>query len=143
MSRSGTLLLILRLQLLFCPAAAWGADLAVTVDGIQSREGQLMVAIVDGEDAFNGQRPPVLSLLLPPGADAVSFSTDALIPGDYGVRVMHDENGNGEMDENLVGMPVEPWGFSNNATGSFGPPAWEDVRFTLDGATQIRIDLNH
>ncbi|MGE0622423.1 MAG: DUF2141 domain-containing protein [Pseudomonadales bacterium] len=137
------ILVLLRLQALCFPAAAWGSDLTVTVAGIEGGTGQLMVAIVDGEDAFDGQRAPLLSLLLPPSAKEVTFSTDALPPGDYGVRVMHDVNGNGEMDENLVGMPTEPWGFSNNAMGSFGPPGWQDVRFTLNDALRIRIDLNH
>lgn len=137
------IVVLLRLQALCLPTAAWGADLTVTVAGIENRTGQIMVAVVDGEDAFNGKRAPVLSALLPPGGDEITFRTDALAAGDYGVRVMHDENGNGEMDENLVGMPTEPWGFSNNAAGSFGPPGWQDVRFTLNHAASIRIDLNH
>ena len=56
---------------------------------------------------------------------------------------MHDVNGNDALDSNIVGMPTEPYGFSNNAQGSFGPPAWQDARFALDGDLTQVIRLVH
>ena len=55
---------------------------------------------------------------------------------------MHDENGNGELDANFVGIPREPWAFSNNARGNFGPPTWEDTKFELNGQATQTIELN-
>ena len=56
---------------------------------------------------------------------------------------MHDENGNGELDANFVGIPKEPWGFSNNAKGKFGPPKWEDVQFSIGEEAVVQaISLN-
>lgn len=127
---------------LFAQLAA-AAELTISIANIEDQEGHLMIAVLASESAFNGESPATLSVLLPVNTTQVSFSTDALVPGEYAARVMHDQNGNGEMDSNLVGMPTEPWGFSNNAIGNFGPPAWNDVRFTLDEATTISIDLNH
>ncbi len=124
-------------------APALGGELSVTIRGIESGEGQLMIAVVSSEAAFNGESPAVLSVLIAPQPGAVTFSTDALPDGEYGIRVMHDENGNGDMDSNMVGMPTEAWGFSNNAMGNFGPPGWADIRFTLNGAAAQTIDLNH
>ncbi len=138
--RTGLRLILICAGIVTQPAFA--ADLDVTIRGIHSATGMLMIAVVNSEAAFNGEAPAVLSLLLAPREGAVSFSTDALPEGDYGIRVMHDENGNGDMDSNMVGMPTEPWGFSNNAMGSFGPPGWSDVRFTLDGSASTTIDLN-
>jgi uncharacterized protein (DUF2141 family) len=73
----------------------------------------------------------------------VEFSTTALPAGTYALRVMHDRNGNQTLDSNLVGMPTEPWGFSNNAAGSFGPPGWDDARFELGDDQRQTITLNH
>ncbi|NJN52817.1 MAG: DUF2141 domain-containing protein [Gammaproteobacteria bacterium] len=83
-------------------------------------------------------------MILPARVGSVTFSTDALPAGEYAIRVMHDVNGNSKLDANFVGMPTEPFGFSNDAAGSFGPPKWDAAKFTLDagGATQ-RIRLNH
>jgi len=30
-----------------------------------------------------------------------------------------------------MGMPNEPYGFSNDARGSFGPPSFEDASFVV------------
>ena len=122
---------------------AIAGELSVNIRGIESDAGQLMIAVIDSEAAFNGEAPAVLSLLIAPKPGERTFSTDALPHGAYGIRVMHDENGNGDMDSNLVGMPTEAWGFSNNAMGNFGPPAWSDIRFEVAGSTAVAIDLNH
>ena len=56
---------------------------------------------------------------------------------------MHDQNGNGEMDQNVLGIPKEAYGFSNNAKGFFGKPAYKDIMFQLNSAeTQITIKLD-
>ena len=62
--------------------------------------------------------------------------------GTYGVQAMHDLNDNGELDTGFMGIPKEPWGFSNNAKGRFGPPKWQDLVFTLEGKSDLTIDLN-
>ncbi len=132
-----------RLLLTLLPAPVYAADLTVTFSDIRSQSGTLRIAVLDSEAAYSGEKAPVLSLLLPPRGERVSFSTDALAEGSYAIRVMHDANGNGELDNNLVGMPTEPWGFSNNAVGGFGPPKWEDIRFELGARTQLDVRLNH
>lgn len=138
---------LLRLQALIAAGLvtplAPADELSITVANIGSSSGHILLAVVDGRAAFDGGAASVLSVRLPPGNGTVRFSTDALGAGEYGVRVLHDENGNGELDSNLVGMPTEPWGFSNNATGNFGPPGWDDVRFRLDGHADLTIHLNH
>ena len=60
----------------------------------------------------------------------------------YGVGVgVGDVDGDGELKTNMVGMPKEPWGISNNAAGRFGPPKWEDARFTLPATSPQAITL--
>jgi len=54
-----------------------------------------------------------------------------LKPGKYAIRYFHDENINGELDTNAFGIPKEGYGFSNNATGTFGPPPFEKWIFEL------------
>lgn len=131
------------LLFVFAPPSASAAELDVRILNIESTQGQLMIAILASKAAFAGEEAPRMSLILPPKADGVHFSTDALPAGEYAIRVMHDRNGNGELDSNLIGMPTEPWGMSNDAAGNFGPPKWEDARFTLDDAASQVIHLNH
>ena len=76
-----------------------------------------------------------------PTGTRARFEFKDLPPGDYAVMVMHDENGNGKLDSNMIGMPVEGYGFSNNPN-VMRKPTFEEARFTLPqaGAT-IGISL--
>jgi uncharacterized protein (DUF2141 family) len=70
---------------------------------------------------------------------------DGLPPGIYAVAVVHDENGNGRLDRNILGMPVEGYGVSNNRTYAFSAPRWEESRFSLLAREPavMRIDLRY
>ena len=47
--------------------------------------------------------------------------------GNYVIAGIHDLDNNGVLTGNFLGIPKEPFGFSNNKRGNFGPPKWEDV----------------
>jgi uncharacterized protein (DUF2141 family) len=59
------------------------------------------------------------------GAGELLFKN--LSPGEYVVRIFHDENNNQKMDMNAFGMPTEGYGFSNEAIGNMGPPQYKDM----------------
>jgi len=68
---------------------------------------------------------------------------DSLKTGEYGIISFHDENSNGELDHNFLGLPMEDFGFSNNASVFLGPPAWEEILFRVKGdTTTIKIDID-
>ena len=52
--------------------------------------------------------------------------------GEYAISVYHDANSNGELDSNLLRIPKEAYGFSNDARGAFGPPDYDQARFEFD-----------
>jgi len=58
-------------------------------------------------------------------------------PGQYAVRLFHDVNGNGQFDTNPFGIPTEPFAFSNNARGRFGPATWEEAVFTVTAGANV------
>ena len=63
--------------------------------------------------------------------------------GTYGISSYHDKNDNGKMDLGMMRIPKEDYAASNGAKGSFGPPKFEDARFTYEGgllelASEIR-----
>ena len=117
--------------------------LALHIDNIPQSHGRLMIQVLASEAQFKDEAPAAAQLVLPAQAGSVRFSTDALPSGRYSIRVMHDLDGNGKLNTNMVGMPREPWGFSNNAKGSFGPPSWKDAVFEVSGDTEQRIELVH
>ncbi|HET9960668.1 MAG TPA: DUF2141 domain-containing protein [Polyangiaceae bacterium] len=56
--------------------------------------------------------------------------------GVYGISGFHDENSNGKLDTNAIGMPTEDYCASRNARGTFGPPSFEDAKFAYSGGTK-------
>jgi uncharacterized protein (DUF2141 family) len=56
--------------------------------------------------------------------------------GVYGISAYHDENSNKKLDTNFVGMPTEDYCASRNARGTFGPPSFEDAKFSYAGGTK-------
>ena len=117
-------------------------SLKIVLTNVHVSEGTIMLQVLRGEAEFNGEGEPIMSVLQRAETGEMSFTASALPKGEYAIRVMHDTNGNGKLDTNFVGIPSEPWAFSNNAVGNFGPPKWADVRFTLDGDVTQSITLN-
>lgn len=122
----------------FAPfAAAEDASLDVTITGMETHSGSVRIALFQGEDAYeNG--PPLSGENIDVTSDTVSISFADLAPGSYGIKMFHDVDGDGAMSTNPFGMPTEPYAFSNNAKGRFGPAKWADASFDVgsDGATQ-------
>ena len=130
---------------LLVPQVLFAGELEVIIENPRVAEGQIMLRLLQGEAEFKGEKPPYAALQRRAQAKAVGFVFKHLPPGEYAVQVMHDVNDNGELDTNFIGMPREPWAFSNNAAGNMGPPTWEDVRFNMaaDESLVQSIRLNH
>jgi len=64
---------------------------------------------------------------------------DSLASGTYSIRYFHDENSNKKLDTNWLGLPVEGYGFSNNASASFGTPPIEERLFDLKENLKIEL----
>jgi uncharacterized protein (DUF2141 family) len=66
-------------------------------------------------------------------------------PGTYGAAVIHDENGNGKLDKNFLGMPLEGYGISNNHTHALSRPTWNESKFAVAADTTYtsRISIRY
>jgi len=67
------------------------------------------------------------------------FEFSDIEAGEYGIKCYIDENGNGEMDTNFLGIPDEPWGMSWNDGKPFGEPDFTDMSFNLDKKRLIKM----
>jgi uncharacterized protein (DUF2141 family) len=132
MSRPARRLLPLALVLAcFGALQAHAADLTVTLQGVRVQTGVLKLALVDSQAGWDGQAKPVNADGAAPQGDSATFVFKGLKPGAYAVLVTHDENGNGKLDSNMIGMPIEAYGFSNNPN-VMRKPTWDEARFDVD-----------
>lgn len=118
------------------PAAA--ATLTVRVEGIEDAEGEILVAVCDrGFDRAGCPR----GARRPATASVEAFRFEDLAPGRYAVAVFHDVNGNGELDRQRLGLPAEPYGFSNGV-GRFAPPSFEGALVRVgEGEVLVVVSL--
>lgn len=65
-------------------------------------------------------------------------------PGTYAMAVVHDENKNGKLDTNWMGIPKEGYGFSNNAKALLGAPSFSAASFRYDGQSiDMTMSMNY
>ena len=118
---------------------AHGAELRISIENTDGAEGDVYVAVYRGAEGYLDANRAVAKAIVPAAAPTAAFA--ALPPGEYAVSVFHDRNRNGKMDKNLLGMPTERYGFSNDASGGMGPPAFEAARFAVKDDARIVIRL--
>jgi uncharacterized protein (DUF2141 family) len=107
--------------------------LRVRMTGLENQNGKVVVQLFDSGEGFPTKPAKALrtSTTLIVGDSAfVEFS--GLPFQHYAVSAYHDENGNGKLDTNFLGIPSEPVAASNNAKGNFGPPSFDDAKILLD-----------
>ena len=99
---------------------------------MKSDEGHVLVAVCTPE-TFLGAGCPYTARA-PAAAGTVALAISDIPPGTYAVQTFHDANDNFDIDRNLLGLPREGMGFSNDAPMRFGPPQFDDAAIEIDGA---------
>ncbi|WP_448519842.1 DUF2141 domain-containing protein [Rhodoflexus sp.] len=112
--------------------AAQTGKIIVEVSNLRTNSGKVLAAIYPSEKGFMKDEKSALAT-----AQAVVSGNTAKIIfevpyGEYAFSLLHDENGNGKMDTNMLGIPKEGYAASNNAKNSLGAPKYADAKFKLD-----------
>ena len=117
------------------------ATLEITVGNVRNAAGDIRVAVcstgafLKEQCEFNG------TVAAKRGETVVRLEVP---PGVWAVQAYHDEDRNGEVTRNALGLPTEGLGFSNDAPFRFGPPTYRDAAFQLPAAGgRIRLNLRY
>jgi uncharacterized protein (DUF2141 family) len=117
--------------------------LIVDVQLAPDPHGELAYLVFDSPSGFPEDRDKAIRsgfLQIPAGARHLQIDTD-LPPGTYAVSVYEDLNGNHKLDRNVLGIPREPVGASNNPAAHMGPPRFNECLFRL-GVESKTIFIN-
>jgi len=130
-----TILILLGSELNFAQTSQKPASigkLEVIISGFSSNEGDCWFAIDNSKEVYEREDTVWIGKILPIDNNQVIVVIDSLVYGEYAVRVFHDENRNGKIDTNFLGIPDEDYGYSKDASGWFGPPSWENAKFIFN-----------
>lgn len=124
-----------------CPA------IKVKIQNIKNNTGVIACAIFESPEGFPKKFLKFASKVMITqikGREA-SFQFSDIKPGKYAIAVIHDENHDGELKTNWLGVPKEGYGFSSGAEPSlFSAPSFSDAVFSYDGGDlQMSINLNY
>lgn len=117
---------------------SYKGTLALEVENIKSESGMIWVGIYRSEADFLIKEKATLVGVKVNAQKTIRIEIPDLEYGAYALAVFHDENNNGEMDRNLVGIPSEPFAFSKPPVSKFRIPTFEEVKFEF---TPQRMNL--
>ena len=111
------------------------------MEGTACNTGSVRLGVWDRATGFLSDGTRIKGYSLPAQPGSVTFEITDLPPGDYAISVLHDKDENGKMTKSFLGWPVEAYGFSNNARGTFSAPDYEECVFELRDATELVIGI--
>ena len=111
------------------------STVTLKIDGVDIAVGEIRIAIFDSENRY--MENPSLAEIVPVSQTNIEWQIENLAYGQYAIAVYHDKNKNGKLDTNMLGIPLEEYGFSNNARGRFGPASWSQAKFTVNKRTTV------
>lgn len=115
------------------------------IETLRNDKGQVVCALYSTADGFPKKSEKALAHVNSPIADKHAVCEFVgIAPGTYAVSVFHDENSNAKLDTNLVGIPREGVGASNDAKGHLGPPKFDAAAFLFSGGRMtLKIKINY
>jgi len=107
-------------------------DITVRVNNIKTGENWIMAALFPSKKGFPGDREEASMLTYAWAENGNAVITFPGVPlGEYAISVFSDGNNNGKFDKNILGIPREQYGASNNNLRNYGPPRYKDSNFNL------------
>ena len=106
-----------------------GITITITIDNVKNDTGKVSMSLHTSETFMKGNGVMNAETKIKEGKVTITFEN--VLPGEYAIMALHDENGNDRMDFRENGMPLESYGTSNNVM-SFGPPIYDDAKFTVE-----------
>jgi uncharacterized protein (DUF2141 family) len=119
------------------PAAA--ADLTIHVENVLPAGGVLRLGLYDAALYPDDDSKPIASADVPAVAGETVITLHGIPPGVYAIQTFQDVNANNKMDTSWVGLPLEPFGFSEDAKPFLSKPSFDEVKFTLTAGENNQV----
>ena len=140
-----------RFWIFFCVAGAlWAgpawpaaptatANLTIRVENVLPAGGILRLGLYDAARYPDDDSKPIASADVPAVAGETVITLHGIVPGTYAIQTFQDVNANDKMDTSWMGLPLEPFGFSGDATPFLSKPSFDEVKFNLAAGENSQV----
>jgi len=140
-----TIVLLMGLFFVCFACYAQTQETEVRVSGIRSEKGKVILNVFKDNETYNKEKPYKTFVF-----DKKAIVNGTLIvkcelePGIYGITLVDDENANGKIDKNFIGMPKEGFGFSNFFMEKLKKPSFDDFKVDLKShSNKVEIKVKY
>lgn len=117
------------------------ANVILIIEGVKETKGDMKIAIYNNAEDYSKSENYFLYEDIAVTTKDFEYMFQNIPHGTYVISVFHDLDTNDKLNTNWIGMPKEPFGFSNDAKGRMGPPKFEDASFKVEKDMEIVITL--
>jgi uncharacterized protein (DUF2141 family) len=109
----------------------------VVVSALASTSSVVKLNFYNDPDKFLKVGQMAIRMVVRPDGKSTLSIPVTLAPGEWAVAVSQDLNNNDKLDKNFLGIPTEPFAFSNNVKPRLAAPRFEECKFTVAGPGQV------
>ncbi|MBD2724611.1 DUF2141 domain-containing protein [Hymenobacter armeniacus] len=126
---------------LLLSAAAPGPNapqpVTVTVTSLVSTTSAVKLYFYNTREGFLKSGKWAFSKTVKPAGKS-EFTLPVELPqGEWAVAITQDLNNNDKIDKNFLGIPTEPYAFSNNVRPTVAAPGFDECKFMVDGPGKV------
>lgn len=115
-------------------------DLVINLENIKTSEGMIWLALYDSEeDLFVKDKSILKGVKLEETGDltgTLTIKMDQIMFGTYALAIYHDIDNDGKLDQNLLGIPTEPYAFARKPKSKWRAPRYDELTFNFSESDQ-------
>ena len=118
-----------------------GATVSANVGPLRNNRGSVGCRLYQSAEGFPRTAKGTTSRRVKVTGASTQCKFERLPPGTYAIAVHHDENDNRKLDTNLIGIPLEGYGVSNNRVPALSAPSWEESKFVVESGKTVELSI--
>ena len=107
--------------------------LTLVIKNMQTPDGPIVVGVYQQQNKFLDEKDEFKKYTIKPNKDGIVTIKD-LDYGEFALALYQDVNSDGKINKNGIGIPKEPYAFSNNYKPVVKAPAYKDCKFAYNSA---------
>ena len=117
--------------------------LTIKISNIEKVQGEIKVGVFNKETNFLKDGSAIKNYSIKVGKDSETLVITDLPKGEYAISMYHDTNSDNKLNTSFIGIPKEPYGFSNNVKPKMSAPKYHECKFDFKESTTLHIKLLH